>query len=70
MNFIHAVYANGYATNWITEWVAYDEKAKAALGITPEEKVAGFIYVGTPSVPPVERPRPPIAEIVTEATRS
>lgn len=66
MNLIHAFYAEGYATNWITEWVAYDETAKAALGIAPEEKVAGFIYVGTPAEPPVERPRPSLAEIVTE----
>lgn len=67
MNLIHACYAEGFATNWITEWVTYDEEAKAALGIAPEEKVAGFIYVGTPSEPPVERPRPALANVVTHA---
>ncbi len=67
MNLIHACYAEGFATNWITEWPTYDEAAKAALGIGPEEKVAGFIYVGTPSEPPVERPRPALADVVTEA---
>lgn len=67
MNLIHACYAEGFATNWITEWVTYDEEAKAALGIAPEEKVAGFIYVGTPSEPPVERPRPALADVVTHA---
>lgn len=67
MNLIHACYAEGFATNWITEWVTYDEEAKAALGIAPEEKVAGFIYVGTPSEPPVERPRPALADVVTYA---
>lgn len=67
MNLIHAIYAHGYASNWITEWVAYDEEAKAALGIAAEEKVAAFIYVGTPAEPPVERPRPALSAVVTEA---
>ena len=53
--------------NWVTEWVAYDEEAKAILGIAPDEKVIGFIHVGTPQEPPSERPRPELADIVTEA---
>ncbi|MBO0663393.1 nitroreductase [Jiella sp. MQZ9-1] len=68
MNLVNAVHAHGYAANWVTEWVAYDDEAKAILGITPEEKVVGFIHIGTPSVPPSERPRPDLAEIVSEAT--
>ncbi|WP_185985121.1 nitroreductase family protein [Aureimonas mangrovi] len=67
MNLIHAVHAHGYAANWITEWPAYDEEAKAALGIQPDEKVAGFVYIGTPEVGPTERPRPALADIVSEA---
>ncbi len=67
MNFVHAVHAHGYAANWVTEWVAYDDEAKAVLGIAPEEKVIGFIHVGTPTEPPSERPRPELSQIVTEA---
>jgi nitroreductase len=67
MNLVHALYAHGYTATWVTEWVAYDEAAKAALGISTEEKVAGFLYVGTPSEPPVERPRPALSEVVSEA---
>ncbi|MFD2238476.1 nitroreductase family protein [Aureimonas populi] len=67
MNLIHAVHAHGYAANWITEWVSYDEDAKALLGVSPEEKIAGFIYIGTPSEPPSERPRPALADVVSEA---
>lgn len=67
MNLVHAVHAHGYAANWVTEWVAYDEEAKAILGISPEEKVIGFIHVGTPTEPPSERPRPELSQIVTEA---
>ncbi|WP_102959210.1 nitroreductase family protein [Mangrovicella endophytica] len=68
MNLVNAVHAHGYAANWVTEWVAYDEDAKQILGIAPEEKVIGFVHVGTPAEPPSERPRPDLASIVTEAT--
>ncbi len=67
MNLIHAAHAHGYAANWVTEWVAYDEEAKAVLGIAPTEKVVGFIHIGTPTEPPTERPRPALADIVSEA---
>ncbi|WAJ30767.1 nitroreductase family protein [Antarcticirhabdus aurantiaca] len=67
MNLIHAAHAHGYAANWVTEWVAYDDEAKAVLGIAPNEKVVGFIHIGTPTEPPSERPRPALADIVSEA---
>ena len=67
MNIIHAAHAMGYAANWVTEWMAYDDEAKALLGIAADEKVIGFIHVGTPQEPPTERPRPALADIVSEA---
>ena len=42
-------------------------EAKKILGIAPEEKTVGFIHIGTPAEPPVDRPRPALADIVTEA---
>ncbi len=50
--------AMGYGANWITDWYAYDDKAKALLGLTADENVAGFIYLGTTAEPPLERDRP------------
>lgn len=50
--------AMGYGANWITDWYAYDPQAKALLGLTEHENVAGFIFLGTPSEPPLERDRP------------
>jgi nitroreductase len=67
MNLIHAAHALGFAANWVTEWVAYDAAAKAILGIGAEEKTVGFIHIGTPGEPPQDRPRPSLADIVTEA---
>lgn len=65
LNMIHAAAAYGFAATWITEWIAYDERAKAALGVAADEKIAGFIHIGTPEVPPTERDRPDLARITT-----
>ncbi|OOG75748.1 nitroreductase [Sinorhizobium sp. A49] len=65
LNLLMAANALGYASNWLTEWYAFDEKAYPLLGVEPGEKVAGFIHIGTAMVPPTERPRPELAEIVT-----
>ena len=37
----------------------------AALSIADNERIAGFIYVGTPAERPEERERPALADIVT-----
>lgn len=65
LNLFMAANAHGFAANWLSEWVAYDDGAKAILGIRPEEKVAGFLYVGSTSFPQTDRPRPNLADIVT-----
>ncbi|OQW50914.1 nitroreductase family protein [Candidatus Raskinella chloraquaticus] len=65
MTLCHAAHASGFAANWLTDWFAYDDAAKASLGISAHETVIGFVYVGTAAEPPQERPRPALAEIVT-----
>ena len=65
LNLLHAVAAAGYSAQWLTEWIAYDSEAKAALGIAENERVAGFIHIGTPNVPPTERDRPDVAALLT-----
>ncbi|CAN5820866.1 nitroreductase [soil metagenome] len=62
---LYAATALGYGANWITDWYAYDDEAKAILGLEPEEKVAGFIFLGTPKEPPKERERPDLAGLIT-----
>ena len=63
LNLVHAANACGFASNWLTGWYAYDEEAKAWLGLKPGEKVTGFVHIGTATVPPVERDRPDVAGI-------
>lgn len=65
MNLVTAAHALGYAANWITEWYAYDRAALDVLGVGANERIAGFVHIGTPARPPEDRPRPPLSEIVT-----
>lgn len=55
---LYAAVAMGYGANWITDWYAYDAEAKAVLGLAADEKVAGFLFLGTAAEPPLERERP------------
>jgi nitroreductase len=52
-----ASHALGYAGCWITEWPAYDARARAALGVAPNERIAGFVHLGTARESPTERVR-------------
>jgi nitroreductase len=63
MSLVLAAHALGYGANWITEWYAYDRGVLDALGLAPYERIAGFIHVGKPPGPPMDRPRPPLNEI-------
>jgi nitroreductase len=68
MSLVIAAHAIGFGANWITEWYAYDRNALAALGVKDNEKIAGFIHIGTPMQPPEDRPRPALADIATRFT--
>ena len=63
MNLLHAAHAHGYVGGWITGWEAYSPKVNAAFA-RPGERIAGFVYIGSPGRELEERPRPDPAEIV------
>ena len=64
-NILIAATALGFVGNWLTEWYAYHPRVKERLGLKPGERVAGFIYIGTPTEALEERPRPEMKEIVS-----
>jgi len=64
-NLIVAATALGYGAEWITEWCAYSQGVRQALRLAENERVAGFVYIGTPKEKPDERERPVLADIVT-----
>jgi len=65
MNLLTAAYAMGFAGSWLTEWYAYDRRILTALGLTDQERIAGFVHLGHPVKAPEDRPRPALADIVT-----
>ncbi len=65
MNIVHAAHALGYVANWLTGWMAFDRDVLEALGLKPDEKIAGFVHIGKSDKPPEDRPRPSLADIVT-----
>lgn len=65
-NLCLAANAQGFASTWLTEWMAYSPAFQKSLGLdTEKEKCAGFIYIGTAKTAPEERERPKIESIVT-----
>ncbi len=64
-NVVLAAQALGFDAQWQSDWVAYDEGAKFAMGLTPVENVAGVIYIGTSAVALEDRPRPDAKSLLT-----
>ena len=64
-NLCLAANALGYGTSWLTEWVAYSPAVKAGLKLAENERIAGFVHIGTPTQKSDERERPDLAKIVT-----
>jgi len=62
MNLLHAAHAMGFTGSWITGWAAYSEAVRDLFGEVPQ-KIAGFVFIGTPALPLEERPRPDLSQI-------
>ena len=64
MNLEHAAHALGYAAGWITGWPAYSAHVRDGFG-SESERIAGFVYLGTPGMPLEERARPAPDEVIS-----
>jgi nitroreductase len=65
MNLTVAANALGFASVWLTEWYAYDRAVLTQFGLAENEKIAGFIHIGTAPGPREDRPRPDLTSIIT-----
>lgn len=65
LNLCLAANALGYGTAWISEWYSYSPRVASALGIAANERIAGFVYIGTESERQADRERPPLSAIVS-----
>ena len=67
-NLCLAATALGFGTCWITEWYAYSPGVRAALKLAANERIAGFVYIGTAKEHQPERERPLLAKVVSRWT--
>ena len=65
MNLLNAATALGYASQWLSEWPAYNNTVKQALGVAEDQHIVGFVYIGSASESPSERVRPGIDTVVS-----
>lgn len=65
MNLVSAAHATGYCAGWVTGWAAYSETVRNAFG-SADERIAGFIFIGSPGCDLLERIRPPLSDVVSE----
>ncbi|MEE1658139.1 nitroreductase [Microvirga sp. CF3062] len=65
MNLLNAAMFLGYGASWLTGWAAFDRRVLDALGLNPNERIAGFIHIGTAKETPADRDRPSLDDIVT-----
>lgn len=64
MNLVSAATAMGYVAGWLTGWPAFSDAVRDLFGAAPE-RIAGFVYIGSPAKPLEERPRPDLATILS-----
>lgn len=66
MSLLLAAHALGFAGGWVTGWAAYSDGVRRGLGLREQERIAGFLFLGTPAVPLEERARPAFDYVVHE----
>lgn len=66
MNLVHAANAFGYCANWVTGWYSSDERGRAILGLSPDERMAGIVHIGSCDRDIAERPRPDVDSLISE----
>ena len=64
-NMLLAAEEMGLACMWRTGDAAYDPHVKRWLGLTPEDHIVAFVYLGFPTIPKLERHPTPIVNKTT-----
>jgi nitroreductase len=63
---LQAAQALGFGAQWLTGWAAYDPVVLARLGLAADERILGFIHIGTATEPAPERLRPDPDTLLTD----
>jgi nitroreductase len=65
---LQAAQGHGFGAQWLTGWPAYDETILRMLGLSADERIAGFIHIGTPQMQVPERERPDPRQLLSDWT--
>lgn len=60
-----AAQTEGFGAQWLTGWPAYDDRVWARLGLAVQERIAGFIHIGTATADAPQRERPDPQALLT-----
>ena len=63
---LQAAQAQGFGAQWLTGWAAYDPVVLARLGLAENERLLGFVHIGTPAETAPERDRPDPRDLLTD----
>ena len=67
-NLLLGAHALGYGAQWLTGWAAYDRDVAAVLRLAGNERVIGFVHIGTPQIDVPDRDRPGVDEVLSPWT--
>ena len=62
--------AMGFAAQWLTGWAAYNSEVTVRLGLSSNEKIAGFIHIGQSDHLKLDRARPDLSDVFCLAPNS
>lgn len=72
MNLLVAAHAEGFVGGWLTGWATYSPIVREAFGAGcasggggGEDRIAGFLFLGSPTRPMEERPRPDYDAVIS-----
>ncbi len=69
LQLLNAALAAGWGANWLSGWTSHDRDfLRDQLALADDESLAGYIFLGTETSAPPERPRPDIDAITSWVT--
>ena len=63
MQLLNAAHALGFVGGWLTTWAAFSPRVRDAFGAA-NERIAGFLFLGSAARPLDERPRPAPGQVI------
>ena len=67
-NLLLGAQALGFGAQWLTGWAAYEPQVAELLGFSIEERIVGFVHIGTPVEAASEHPRTELSDVLAEWT--